>query len=74
MHVDVLGIAAARGQLDREQRRGLGRARVVGVVGVERLARDDALAVHDLVVGDVVHVGMAGDVALLLVVRLKLAE
>jgi hypothetical protein len=44
------------------------------VVGVERLARDDAFAVHDLVVADVVHVGVAGDVTLFLVVRLKLAE
>jgi len=38
VHVDVLRVAAAAGQLDREQRRRLGRPRVVGVVGVERLA------------------------------------
>ena len=41
---------------------------------MERLARDDAFAVHDLVVGDVVDVGVAGDVTLFLVVRLKLAK
>ena len=52
----------------------LGGARMVGVVGVEGLARDDAPAVHELVVGNVVHSGMAGDVALLLVVRLQVAE
>jgi hypothetical protein len=44
------------------------------VVGVERLTRDNALAVHDLIIGDVKHVGVAGDVALLLVVLVKLAE
>ena len=44
------------------------------MIGVEGLARDDALAVHDLVVGDGVDVGVAGDVVLLLVVRLQLAE
>ena len=47
---------------------------MIGVVGVECLARDDAPAVHELVVGDVRHVGMAGNVVLLLVVRLQLAE
>jgi hypothetical protein len=41
----------------------LGRARVVGMVGVERLTPDNALAVHDLAVGDVIHAGVAGDVA-----------
>ena len=53
---------------------GLGRARVVGVIGVEGLTRDNALAVHDLIIGDIKHVGVAGDVALLLVVLLKLAK
>src|SRR5262245_9115853 len=62
MHIDVLGIAAARRQFDGEQRRSLGRAWVVGVVGMERLARDDAFAVHDLVVADVVHVGITRNV------------
>jgi hypothetical protein len=47
---------------------------VVGVVGVERLARDDAPAVLDLVIGNVVHTGVAGQMALFLVVRLNLAE
>ena len=44
------------------------------MVGVERLAGNDAPAVHELVVGDVGHVRMAGDVVLLLVVRLQFAE
>ena len=44
------------------------------MVGVEGLARDDAPAVLDLVVGHVVHTGVAGDVALPLVVELNLAE
>src|SRR5215813_12663926 len=57
-----------------EQRRGLGRARVVGVVGMERLTRNNVFAVHDLVIGNVFHVGMAGDVPLFFVVRMKLAE
>ena len=74
VHIDVLGIAATRGQFNCEQRRGLGRARVVGVVGMERLTRNNAFAVYDLVIGNVFHVGVAGDVALSLVVRLKLAE
>src|SRR5580658_6918863 len=47
---------------------------MVGVVGVERLARNDPLAVHDLVVGDVVDIRVAGDVVFLLVVLLQLAE
>ena len=47
---------------------------MVGVVGVKGLARNHALAVHDDVVGDVIDVGMAGDVLLLLVVDLQLAE
>src|SRR5205807_6488278 len=71
VHVDVLRVAAAGWQFDREQCRGLGRARVVGVVGVECLARDDASTVVELVVGNIVHAGMAGDMALLLIVRLK---
>src|SRR4029453_4996935 len=74
VHIDVLGIAATRGQFNCEQRRGLGRARVVGVVGMERLPRITPFAVYDLVIGNVFHVGVAGDVALSLVVRLKLAE
>ena len=41
---------------------------------MEALARDDALAIHDLVVGDVVDVRMARDMRLLLVVWLQLAE
>jgi hypothetical protein len=41
---------------------------------VECLARDDAPAVLDLVVGYVVHARMARHVALLLVVRLNLTE
>ena len=41
---------------------------------MERLARDDALAVHDLVIADVIHLGMAFDVALALVVGLQLPE
>jgi len=44
------------------------------MVGVERLARDDAPAVLDLVVGHVIDVGVAGDVALPLVMELNLAE
>ena len=44
------------------------------MIGMERLTRDDALAVCDLVIGDIIHLGVAGDVALFLVVRLKLAE
>ena len=44
------------------------------MVGVEGLARNHALAVHDDIVGDVIHVGMAGDVLLLPVVNLQLAE
>jgi hypothetical protein len=74
VHIDVLSVAATRGQFDCEQRRGLGRARVVGVVGMERLTRNNVFAVHDLVIGNVFHVGMAGDVSLLFVVRMKLAE
>ena len=74
MHIDVLGVAAAGWQLDREQHGGLRWARVVGMIGVEGLTRDDALAVHDLVVGDGVDVGVAGDVVLLLIVRLQLVE
>jgi hypothetical protein len=74
VHIDVLRVAAARRQLDGKQHRRLGRARVIGVVGVECLARDDALAVFDLVVGYVVHAGMARHVPLLLVVRLNLTE
>ena len=74
VHIDVLRVAAARWQLDREQHRRLGRARVIGVVGVECLAGDDAPAVLDLVVGYVVHAGMTRHVALLLVVRLNLTE
>ena len=41
---------------------------------MECLAGDDAPAVFDLVVGYVVHAGMARHVALLLVVRLNLTE
>ena len=74
VHADVLRVAATRGQLHGEQRGGLGRRRMVRVVGVEGLARNDALAVHDLVVGDVVDVRVAGDVVFLLVVLLQLAE
>src|SRR5262249_42138715 len=47
---------------------------MVGVVGVERLARDDAPAVYDLVVGDIVDAGVARDVSLFFVMRLNLAE
>src|ERR1700687_5929814 len=47
---------------------------MVGVVGVEGLARDGELAVHDHVVGDVIDVGVAGDVLLFLVMNLQLAE
>jgi hypothetical protein len=64
----TLSVAAARGQFDCEQRRGLGRARVVGVVGMERLTRNNVFAVYDIVIGNVFHVGVAGDVALFLVV------
>jgi hypothetical protein len=74
MHVDVLGIAAACGQFDREERRGLGRARVVGVVGMERLTGDDSLAIHNLLVGDVLDIRVPGDVTLFLVMGMKLAE
>jgi hypothetical protein len=74
VHIDVLRVAAAPGQLDCEQHRRLGWARVVGMVGVERFARDDAPAVLDLVVGNVVHAGMTGNVPLLLVMGLDLAE
>jgi hypothetical protein len=74
VHIDVLGIAATRGQFNCEQRRSLGRARVVGVVGMERLTRNNVFAVHDLAIGNVFHVGMAGDVSLFFVVRMKLAE
>jgi hypothetical protein len=74
VHVDVLRVAAARRQLDREQGGRLGRARMVGVVGVERLARDDASPVHELVVGDIGDVRVPRDVVLLLVVRLQIAE
>jgi hypothetical protein len=41
---------------------------------MERLTRDNALAVYDLVIRDIIHVGVVGDVALFLVVRLKLTE
>ena len=44
------------------------------MVGVERLAGNDAPAVHELVVGNVGHVGVTGNVVLFLVVRLQLAE
>ena len=44
------------------------------MVGVEGLARDDAPAVFDLVIGHVVDAGVAGDVALPLVVQLNFAE
>ncbi len=44
------------------------------MIGVECLTRNDALAVHDLFVGDVFHLGVARDVALLFVVWEKLAE
>src|SRR5262249_44670118 len=74
VHIDVLRIAAAGGELEGERHGGLGRAGVVGVVGVERLAGNDAPAVLDLVVGNVVHAGMTRHVALLLVVQLNLAE
>src|ERR1700716_3501407 len=62
VHVDVLRVAAAGGQRHREQRRGVGGWGVVGMVGVELFAGDDAPAVLDLIVGDVVNSGMAGDV------------
>jgi hypothetical protein len=74
MRVDVLGVAAGRGQIDREQRSRLGRLRVIRMIGVEGLARNDALAVREFFVGDVIDVWVAGDVALFLVMRLKLAE
>ena len=41
---------------------------------MERLARDDASAVLDLIVGHIIDAGMAGHVALFLVVRLNLAK
>src|SRR5260370_37054047 len=44
------------------------------MVGVEGLAGDDAPAVLDLVVGHVIDAGVAGHVALPLVVELNLAE
>src|SRR5271156_3520917 len=47
---------------------------MVGVVGVDRLTRNDPLAVHDLVVGYVVDIRMAGDVVFLLVVLLQFAK
>src|SRR5262245_45634509 len=47
---------------------------MVGMVSMECFARDNSLAVRDLLVGNVFQVRVAGDVALLLVVRLKLAE
>ncbi len=74
VHIDVLGIAATRRQIDREQRRRLGRRRVIGMIGVERFARNHALAVHEDVVGDIIDVGMAGNVLLFPVVNLQLAE
>jgi hypothetical protein len=47
---------------------------VIGVIGVEGLARDDAPTVHNLIVGDVIDAGIAGDVVLPLVMRLNLAK
>ena len=44
------------------------------MVGVECLTRNDPLAVHDLIVGDVVNVGMARNVLLLPVVNLQFAK
>ena len=44
---------------------------MVGVVGVERLPRNNPLAVHDLIVGDVVDVRVTGNVMFLLVVLLQ---
>jgi hypothetical protein len=35
---------------------------------------DDSLAIHDLLIGDVLDVRVSGDVALFVVVRMKLAE
>jgi hypothetical protein len=65
---------AGRRQIDRDQRCGLGGPRVVGMIGLERFTRDNGLAVPDLVIGYMVHVGVAGDVMLRLVVPLELAE
>jgi hypothetical protein len=47
---------------------------MIGIVGVERLTRNNALAVHHLVIRDVEDVRMAGDVALLPLGRVKFAE
>ena len=44
------------------------------MVGVESLAGNHPLAVHEDVVGDVIDVRMAGDVLLLPIVNLQLAE
>ncbi len=41
---------------------------------MERLARDDASAIFDLVVGHIIDAGMAWHVAFFLVVRLNLAK
>src|SRR5579859_2642452 len=74
VHVDVLRVAATAGQRDREQRRGFRWRGMVRVVGVKTLAGNDALAIHDLIVGDVVDVRMAGNMGLPLVVLLELTE
>src|SRR5262245_40836511 len=44
------------------------------MIRVKSLTRDNALSIHDLVVGDVIHVGMSGGVMLLLVVFLQRSE
>jgi hypothetical protein len=41
---------------------------------VERLTLDNPFAVHNLIIADETHVEMAGDVALLVVVLVKVAE
>ena len=72
VHVDVLRVAAVARQRHGIEDRRLGRGRVIGMVGVEGLARDVALARHGLLVRDEIHLRKAGDVQLLLVVRLQL--
>ena len=74
VHVDVLRVAAVARQRHRIEDRRLGRGRVVRMVGVEGLARDHPPRAEKFLVGDVVHLRKAGDVQLLLVVRLELAE
>src|SRR5579871_6452043 len=74
VHVDILGVTAMARQCDRVEHCRLGRRRMIGMVGVKRLARNVTLAGHRLLVRDIVKLRVARHMHLALVVLEQLAK